>query len=192
VRDIVAHRARLARGRSVGVMIGRHGAAGAEEELRQSREQLRISPPSGMGSQEERATISRHHDDLGQALTALKSELAALRQAPRGRLFRGAGGPASMATRELVHGHGRPRPISPRSSARAPRRPGPVAASEWQSRVSAPDRGRVQVAFRPGRHPNCPGGGHDLLSHVQESLDQVAATRARIAQRSGSAATPGA
>ncbi len=83
VRDIVRI-VRDAGGRgveSVGVMIDVTERRGAEEELRQSREQLRdLSAHVEWAREEERATISRSiHDDLGQALTALKFELSALR-----------------------------------------------------------------------------------------------------------------
>ena len=66
---------------SVGVMIDVTERRAAEEELRQSREQLRdLSAHVEWAREEERATISRSiHDDLGQALTALKFELSALR-----------------------------------------------------------------------------------------------------------------
>jgi PAS domain S-box-containing protein len=88
VRDIVRI-VRDAQGRgleSVGVMIDVTERRGAEEELRQSREQLRdLSAHVEWAREEERATISRSiHDDLGQALTALKFELAALRQGAAG------------------------------------------------------------------------------------------------------------
>ncbi len=66
---------------SVGVMIDVTERRAAEEELRHSREQLRdLSAHVEWAREEERATISRSiHDDLGQALTALKFELSALR-----------------------------------------------------------------------------------------------------------------
>ncbi len=66
---------------SVGVMIDVTERREAEEELRESREQLRdLSGHVEWAREEERATISRSiHDDLGQALTALKFELASLR-----------------------------------------------------------------------------------------------------------------
>jgi two-component system sensor histidine kinase UhpB len=83
VRDIVRI-VRDVQGRgieSVGVMIDVTERRGAEEELRQSRERLRdLSAHVEWAREEERASISRSiHDDLGQALTALKFELAALR-----------------------------------------------------------------------------------------------------------------
>src|SRR5262249_35040594 len=72
----------------VGVMIDVTAQRQAEEEVKRSREQFRdLSTHAEWAREEERAAISRAiHDELGQALTALKIDLTwlASRLRPRG------------------------------------------------------------------------------------------------------------
>jgi len=85
VRDVVRSRAGERRqGELIGVTIDVTGRRQAEEELRRSRDRLSdLSAHLELAREQERAAIAREiHDELGQALTALRMDVAWLRKHP--------------------------------------------------------------------------------------------------------------
>ena len=179
---------------SVGVMIDVTERRLAEEELRQSREQLRdLSAHVEWAREEERATISRSiHDDLGQALTALKFELSALRAgAPRRAPL-----PESSCDRidgmsELVMGTvDHVRQIAKELRPGLLDDLGLVAALEWQAQeFQARTEGRVPPALGARRHPPAAPAGHHLLPNRAGSAHERGAPRRRASGRGAASPT---
>jgi two-component system sensor histidine kinase UhpB len=135
----------------VGVMIDVSERRAAEEELRQSREQLRdLSAHVEWAREEERANIARSiHDDLGQALTALKFELSALRAgvgagAPAADLVAGIDQMTALVTGTVDHVRRIAKELRPGLLDDL----GLVAALEWQVQEFS-DTTRIPCAFHP-------------------------------------------